>query len=219
MALILDENRLLIVGSAPLQEAFGVVFPFRGRSGGSPGSGPEGCGVIDLELDRAPYRLAEYVSKGVAWVTGCAVRKTVAEMRREAGLEPSFPVMGINSLPGLMNGKVWEVAGAEGANAVIEAWKSRGLHLTRVPDQTGMVTPRVLFSIFNEAFLMLEEGVTDAHGLDTAMKLGVNYPLGPIEWAQTVGLDTVVAVLDALFAETADPRYQVGQLLREQTGK
>jgi 3-hydroxybutyryl-CoA dehydrogenase len=69
--------------------------------------------------------------------------------------------------------------------------------------------------IINEAAFALMEGVASAEDIDTAMKLGTNYPLGPLEWADRIGLDQVLAVLEGLQAEYGDDRYRPAPLLRQ----
>ena len=81
-----------------------------------------------------------------------------------------------------------------------------------------MVMPRILCSLVNEAFFAVMEGVASANDVDTAMKLGTNYPHGPVEWGNTIGLRNVVAILDALAADTGENRYRVAPLLRQMAG-
>ena len=81
-----------------------------------------------------------------------------------------------------------------------------------------VVVNRTWAMIINEAYDALYRGVARAEAIDTAMKLGVNYPMGPFEKAEQWGLHEVVAVLDGLMAETGDPRYRVCPLLRKEAG-
>lgn len=74
--------------------------------------------------------------------------------------------------------------------------------------------PRILSMIINEAYFARGEKLATSSDLDLAMRFGVNYPLGPIDWAQKIGHKKVVMVLDELHAVTGDPRYQVAPLLR-----
>lgn len=81
-----------------------------------------------------------------------------------------------------------------------------------VPDIPGFITPRVVAAIINEAFLTLEEGVSGEAEIDTAMKLGTNYPYGPFEWGKKIGLEQVYALLEALSQK--QERYQPSALLK-----
>lgn len=67
-----------------------------------------------------------------------------------------------------------------------------------LPDLPGFVTPRIIAMIINEAFLALKEGVSTEAEIDTAMKLGTNYPYGPFEWAKKIGNRRVAALLHRL---------------------
>lgn len=85
-----------------------------------------------------------------------------------------------------------------------------------VADQVGMVSPRVICMIINEAFYTLEEGTATRDDIDLAMKLGTNYPWGPFEWADRIGLEAVQKLLTTARQATGDERYQVCPLLEEQ---
>lgn len=67
-----------------------------------------------------------------------------------------------------------------------------------LPDEPGFVTARVVSMIINEAYLALEEGVSTKDEINTAMKLGTNYPYGPFEWAEKIGLQNIAALLRKL---------------------
>lgn len=84
-----------------------------------------------------------------------------------------------------------------------------------VDDQVGMVSPRVIGMIINEAYYTLEEGTATREDIDLAMKLGTNYPYGPFEWADRIGLENLVALLEAVHRNTRDDRYLVCPLLIE----
>jgi 3-hydroxybutyryl-CoA dehydrogenase len=84
-----------------------------------------------------------------------------------------------------------------------------------VADQAGMVTPRVICMIINEAYFTLAEGTATREDIDLAMKLGTNYPFGPFEWAERIGLKNVVSLLEAVYGESKDERYRICPLLIE----
>ncbi len=88
-----------------------------------------------------------------------------------------------------------------------------GKQTLQVADGPGGVMPRILAMIVNEAAYALQEGVASAADIDTAMRLGANYPYGPLAWADMLGLDLVHATLWALQLELGDDRYRPCPLL------
>jgi 3-hydroxybutyryl-CoA dehydrogenase len=80
-----------------------------------------------------------------------------------------------------------------------------------VADITGFISPRVVASIINEAYFALGEGVSTKEEIDTAMKLGTNYPYGPFEWSEKIGLKNIYALLKRLSEE--QKRYEPASLL------
>lgn len=80
-----------------------------------------------------------------------------------------------------------------------------------VPDSTGFVSPRVICMIINEAYLALKEGVSTKDQINTAMKLGTNYPFGPFEWAEKIGVYKVTALLTKL--SSFNPKYSPAENL------
>lgn len=82
-----------------------------------------------------------------------------------------------------------------------------------VPDIEGLITPRVVASVINEAFFALEEKVSSEEEIDIAMKLGTNYPYGPFEWGKKIGLKRIFSLLNALNRQQS--RYQPCTLLTQ----
>lgn len=83
-----------------------------------------------------------------------------------------------------------------------------------LPDEAGFITPRVISAIINEAFIALEEGVSTKDEIDKAMKLGTNYPYGPFEWADKIGLKNITSLLTKLSVQ--QNRYTPSPLLKQQ---
>ena len=93
-------------------------------------------------------------------------------------------------------------------------FSSLGKHVEWVGDAPGLVLGRIVCQLVNEAAFAIQEGVGSAEDIDTAMRLGFNYPRGPLEWADLIELDHVLATLDALYEELHEERYRAAPLLR-----
>ncbi len=91
--------------------------------------------------------------------------------------------------------------------------KDLGLEVVRVADGPGLVRLRILSNVINEAVTALAEGVATPEDIDTAMKLGANYPFGPLEWADKLTPEVVLAVIRALQYEFGEDRYRPAPLL------
>jgi 3-hydroxybutyryl-CoA dehydrogenase len=83
-----------------------------------------------------------------------------------------------------------------------------------VQDSPGLVLPRVICMLANEAAFALGEGVAERSTIDMAMQLGTNYPKGPLEWAAHLGYNRVVTVLEHLYQEYGEERYRIAPLLK-----
>lgn len=99
--------------------------------------------------------------------------------------------------------------------AVMELARALGKTPVEVRDSPGFVSNRVLMPMINEAACALMEGVADAAGIDTVMKLGMNHPMGPLALADLIGLDTCLSILEVLHRELGDDRYRPCPLLRQ----
>ena len=91
---------------------------------------------------------------------------------------------------------------------------SCGKEPVAVKDQAGFVVNALLFPYLNNAIRLLEGGVATKEGIDAAMRGGCNFPMGPLALLDLVGLDTSLAILDALHDEFGDPNYRAVPLLR-----
>jgi 3-hydroxybutyryl-CoA dehydrogenase len=121
-------------------------------------------------------------------------------------------------VPPLEAGGMMEVAAGlqtspEALAAAQAFWSSIGLKAAVVADGTGLVRARIVCALVNEAATALMEGVASAADIDTAMKLGTNYPRGPLEWGDLIGLDVVLGVMRGLHEDFGEDRYRPCPLL------
>jgi 3-hydroxybutyryl-CoA dehydrogenase len=100
------------------------------------------------------------------------------------------------------------------AQAAERFFAGLGKHVEWVGDSPGLVLGRIVCQLVNEAAFTLQNGVGSAADIDTAMRLGLNYPRGPLEWGRAIGLGHVLAVLDGLWAERREERYRAAPPLR-----
>ena len=110
------------------------------------------------------------------------------------------------------------VRGEHTTAATIERATSFADGLGKTPvacdDTPGFIVNRLLIPYLNDAVFALSEGVADAAGIDAAMKLGANMPMGPLRLCDLVGLDVALAAADRLYEEFRDPKFRPAPLLR-----
>ncbi len=128
--------------------------------------------------------------------------------------------VGIAAFPTLLANPLVELSPSlhttkETADTVKALFESAKKETAMVQDSVGMVMPRILCQIINEALFTVQNDVASPKDIDEAMKHGTNYPHGPIAWGEQIGFSNVVAVLDALYLHYHEERYKVAPILRQ----
>ena len=136
-----------------------------------------------------------------------------------ASLDPAGSSVGFHALPPFDRCALVECTrGPESSPTVVarteRLFRALGKHVIWVGDAPGLVLGRIVCQLVNEAAFALGEGVGSAKDIDTGMVLGLNHPRGPLEWADMIGLDHVLAVIEALQREYGEERYRPAPALR-----
>lgn len=187
---------------------------------------PEAPGEVDLVVDL----LLDVEAKARLWkeldsrIRPDAVRLTLALSASvtEIAAASRFPdaVVGFATLPPWGERRLVEVltglrSGTEACAIAVAALEDLGKETSLVRDGAGGVFPRIFAMIVNEAAFALTEGVARAEDIDTALRLGANYPRGPLALADEIGLQTILAVIEGLQREMGEDRYRPAPFLRK----
>lgn len=173
--------------------------------------------LFDLSFDDNPSGLAAYAVLQNKPVLVCAVKKSLTQLISLYDGDIGCHLIGFNALPTFINRSRSEVSFLNDAAA--HAWQqisqALGWEYDTVEDRPGMVSIKVIAMLINEACFTLEEQTASMHDIDRAMKLGLNYPWGPFEWCDRIGVKEVYETLQAIAAASSDARYKICELLRE----
>lgn len=172
--------------------------------------------IVDLAFDNHPDNIRYYAGLKGKPVLVSAVKIQLAQVVATYGREVACTLIGLNALPGFINRSLLEVSLLNNADksALDVLMQALGCGYRLVDDRVGMVTPRIIFMIVNEACYTLQEGTASMQDIDTSMKLGTNYPHGPFEWADKIGVNHVYETLSALYEDTREERYKICPLLK-----
>lgn len=149
---------------------------------------------FDLRDERNPTDFTDIVAP----VFINSVVYTLSEIKSRAN------IIRVNAWPGFTEKETWEISGEVSAvsDAVLKTLHKKFIAVNDVP---GFVSARIIAMIINEAFFARGENISSEADIDTAMKLGTNYPYGPFEWGRKIGLQNIYALLNKLSEE--DKKY------------
>jgi 3-hydroxybutyryl-CoA dehydrogenase len=124
------------------------------------------------------------------------------------------PFIRMNAWPGMLKRNIHELVMMAPPPDTLQAfYEQLDLSYRIVADVAGMVSGRILAMIINEAYYTLQEDVSTKEEIDTAMKLGTNYPFGPFEWSEFIGLENIYDLLNKL--SRSDNRYMPAAAMKE----
>ncbi len=174
--------------------------------------------VFDFILDEDPFQVDIYTGKVNSKVFVNTAKISLAELSNLTNHHIKAQLFGFNGLPTFLNRSVLEVSllKKEDESSLSEICKTLNSDFLLVDDRVGMVTPRIICMIINEAYYTVQEGTATREDIDMAMKLGTNYPYGPFEWCQRIGVKHVYELLEAVYEDTHDERYKICSLLKKE---
>jgi len=237
-----ERTRVYVAGETPMVEAYvdlcsrhgyGVVFSWNVEPSSRPSFAPgvkksesvpknSSLGIeltnTDLQAKRKNLQKLDAALPATSAILSSSVAVSASE---QAGwINGRHRLIGFSALPTLIEKSVVEVAPTvfspkETMEVVARFFQSIGKEIEIVQDRVGMVMPRILCQVINESLFALMEEVAAPQEIDSAMRLGANYPMGPIEWADKVGVRQVYAVLSALQGDLNEDRYRVAPLLKQ----
>jgi 3-hydroxybutyryl-CoA dehydrogenase len=141
---------------------------------------------------------------------------TLASIKKK---NPNFhTVFGFCGLPTFFNREVLELSihSADQRTDLEKICQLLSTDFAVVDDRVGLVTPRIICMIINEAYYTVQEGTASRADIDLAMKLGTNYPFGPFEWSKKIGIENICHLLNTVYHDTHDERYKICALLKRE---
>ena len=172
--------------------------------------------IFDLDFDDTPESIQNYMDLTNKLVILGTVKVQLEELYAEMGALPTCTIIGMNALPTFINRSLMECCAVNELDVAIaqDQLKTLGIESRFVKSRVGLVTPRIVCMIINEAYFTVQEGTATRADIDLGMKLGTAYPKGPFEWSKEIGLDNVYETLEALYQDTKDERYKICPLLK-----
>jgi 3-hydroxybutyryl-CoA dehydrogenase len=170
--------------------------------------------VFDFLIDKMPHFPAVFSISQPVFLNTCNVSLASLFERKK----PAGAFFGFNGLPTLLDRPILEVSLLRKSDSerLAKVCADLDTPFLEVDDRVGMVTPRVIAMIINEAYYTVQEGTATREDIDLAMKLGTNYPFGPFEWCTRIGVENIYALLTAIYEDTRDERYKICPLLKQE---
>ncbi|MEM9695862.1 MAG: 3-hydroxyacyl-CoA dehydrogenase NAD-binding domain-containing protein [Myxococcota bacterium] len=191
-----------------------------------PVAGPETFGEVELAVEAATenFELKVKIFSAVdealpASALLASNTSSISITKLAAATNRPSQVVGMHFMNPVPLMKLVEIIrGEQTSNATyqttVELAEAMGKTVVTSRDAPGFLVNRILIPLLNEACFTLQEGVGSAEDIDTGAKLGLNHPMGPLELADLIGLDTVLAIAEVLHTEIGDPKYRPATLLR-----
>jgi 3-hydroxybutyryl-CoA dehydrogenase len=173
--------------------------------------------IFDFTIDEAPHEFGIYADKNTTvFLNTCKI--ALSELANSVNNTLKCTIFGFNGLPTLLDRNLLEVSLFNGQDEekLKTICQQLNTDFLTVDDRVGLVTPRVISMIINEAYYTVQEGTATREDIDLAMKLGTNYPYGPFEWCQRIGVKHVYELLEAVHEDTKDERYKICPLLKKE---
>ncbi len=173
--------------------------------------------VFDFLIDELPTGIEFYADKSVIAFLNTA-KRSLSELTFTLTQRPAAKLIGFNGLPTFLNRTILEVCiqHTDTKETLEKICSDLNTNFCLVDDRAGLVTPRIICMIINEAYYTVQEGTATRQDIDMAMKLGTNYPYGPFEWCARIGLRHVYELLEAVYEDTKDERYKICALLKKE---
>ncbi|RLD24234.1 MAG: 3-hydroxyacyl-CoA dehydrogenase [Bacteroidetes bacterium] len=172
--------------------------------------------VFDFIFDDSPDDLERYAGFSNVNLFINSTRISLTELTFFAGA-PQFNLYGMAGDPTFLERPILEIsAHYQNKNNTEDLLAKLGIESIIVNDRVGMVTPRIIAMIINEAYFTVMEGTASREDIDTGMRLGTNYPMGPFDWAGKWGIGNIYDLLESLYLDTKDERYKISPLLKQE---